>query len=182
MHYSDISTDTKSLYHLTKPGVFIFLLKNRSGEITFSIEHPRVKVYVFGIFEGDANDTFSLKTIQKHMASNAESHVLIKSVLRGVSRLTYSGNIIINPTGQQSNASLENKNLLIGDRASAETKPFLEIFADDVQCRHSATTAPINPEHLAYLSSRGIPTPKAEKLLIEGFLYDVTEKIEKLKH
>lgn len=181
MKYLNISTDTQSLYRITKPGIFVYYLKNRSGEITFSLEHPKVKVYIFGIFEGENNNAFSLKTTQSHIAPNAESHVLIKSVLKNASRFAYSGNIIIEKTAQQSNASLENRNLLIGSRASAETKPFLEILADDVQCHHSATTAPINKDHLLYLASRGISIPKAKRLLIKGFLKDIQEKITRIR-
>ncbi len=178
----DITNETETVYRLTEPGVFLYFLKNRSGEITFSLEHPKVQVYIFGIFEGAHNDSFSLTTIQKHLAPNTESNILIKSVLKDTSRLDYSGTILIEKDAQRSNASLENRNLLIGNRSSAETKPFLEILTDDVQCHHSATTAPLNPDHIAYLESRGISRSNAERLLVEGFLEDIREKIEEIKN
>lgn len=179
--YTDITHDTQSLYRLTKPGTFVYFLKNRSGELSFSLECPETRVYIFGIFEGDNADSFSLKTIQKHITPNTESHILIKSVLQNTSHLDYSGNILIGKEAQRSITSLENRNLLVGDRASVETKPFLEILADDVVCHHSATTAPLNSDHIAYLESRGIPNLKAKMLLIDGFLKDVKERIKTIK-
>lgn len=178
MHYKDISKDSQEIYRIIKPGVFVFFLRNRSDDITFLLESPGAKVLIFGIFEGKNEEKFSLVTTQKHLAPDTKSSLLIKSVLRNTSQLNYSGTILIEKQAQRSNASLENRNLLVGDHSSAETKPFLEILANDVQCHHSATTAPINPDHIAYLCSRGISATNAEQLLIEGFLKDIEEKIK----
>lgn len=180
--YQDITNDTHSLYCLDSAGTFVYYLKNRSGEITFSLECPEARVYLFGVFEGKGSDSFYLKTVQNHLAQRSESKVLIKSVLRGNAHLNYSGNILIAKTAQRSRADLENRNLLVGEKAGAETKPFLEILADDVECHHSATTAPLSREHLAYLSGRGIQQAQAEELLIKGFLQDMEEKIETIKN
>lgn len=182
MHYKDITTDTQTQYRLTEPGTFVFFLKNRSGDITFSIDHSDVIVHIFCVFDGEKNENFFLNTVQRHTAPNSESHMLVKSVLKENSKLYLTGNIFITKDAMASMASFANKNLLVGEKSSAETKPSLEILADDVQCSHSATTAPLNPSQIHYLQGRGLSQEQAEKLLIEGFLKEVGEKIQNLKN
>lgn len=181
MHYQDISTDTNSLYRINKSGTVIFFAKNRSGKITLSIEHEQARVEAFFVFEGKGEESYTLETFQNHLVPNANSHVTIKSVLYDTSKITYTGNILIAKNADSTDASLENRNLLVGEKSSAFSKPELEILANDVKCRHASTTAPINPEIVAYLRTRGLSRQQATSLLIEGFLRDVEEKIEKLK-
>lgn len=182
MHYQDISNDAKEEYRLAEPGTFVFYCKNRSGDITFSIDHKDVIVHIFCVFKGEKNRNFSLNTIQQHTAPNSESHLFIKSVLRDASQLHFSGKILIEKTAIGTNASLVNKNLLVGEKAIAETKPTLEILANDVRCSHSAATAPISPTQIHYLRGRGLSQEQAEKLLLKGFFQEVEEKIETLKN
>lgn len=177
MAYQDISKQDISSYRIDTAGVHVFYLFNRSGEITFSLEHPKAKAKIFCIFDGKDTDSFSLKTAQKHIAPGSASSILVKSVLRDSARLDFSGNISIEKQANGVTASLENKNLLIGDRAEAFTEPNLEILANDVKCSHAVTTSSLSPDNLFTLASRGIPPKQAETLLISGFLDDVQKKI-----
>ena len=99
------------------------------------------------------------------------------------SRFHYEGLIKIEKGAQKSNAYQKNQNLLLSDKAWAESKPYLEILANDVRCTHGATIGQIDREQLYYLSTRGLTEKEASKLLITGFCQDILDRLpdEKLK-
>lgn len=179
--YRDITRDTQSLYRITRPGVFIFFAKNRSGSVTFSLEHSGAQAHAFFLFEGKQNDTLQLETLQRHTAKNTESHVRVVGVLNNTSRLDYSGTIRVEKNAPESVTSLDNKNLLLAPSTFAQTEPKLEILNDDVVCRHAAATAPLNAESITYLQSRGISPTRAKKLLTQGFLFDFQSRVDSLR-
>ena len=84
----------------------------------------------------------------------------------------------MDPDAQQTNAFQQNNNLLLSDKASVNSKPQLEIFADDVKCSHGSTVGQLSKEAMFYLQSRGIGEQKARALLVNAFAFDVTEKIK----
>jgi Fe-S cluster assembly protein SufD len=90
----------------------------------------------------------------------------------------FNGKIYVQPDAQKTNAFQQNNNLLLGDKASVNSKPQLEIFADDVKCSHGSTVGQLSKEAMFYLQSRGIGEQKARALLVKAFLFDVTEKIK----
>lgn len=179
--YRDISNEKKEIYRFSEPGVFILFAKNRSGNILFSIDHSRATAHIFFVFEGFHNKSFSLSTIQKHAVPGGKSHLLVKSALKDASNLDFTGSILIEKQAQNVDASLENKNLLVGKKSFVKTQPRLEILANNVRCKHSASTAPLNLDSIVYLRSRGISSQKCERLLIQGFLEEVEKNIYSLK-
>jgi Fe-S cluster assembly protein SufD len=99
-------------------------------------------------------------------------------VLDGVSHGVFNGQVFVDPIAQKTDGKQTNNNLLLSDRARIDTKPQLEIFADDVKCTHGATVGRIDEMALFYMKSRGIGTELARELLTYAFAADVIERIE----
>ncbi len=132
---------------------------------------------IVGVVMGKGEDVINLKTYQHHKAPHTTSDLLIKSVINDSSTFSYEGVIKVAPGAQQTNAYQRNDSLMLSPHAHANTKPALEILADDVRCTHGATIGKIDSEQLFYLESHGITQKVAEEIIIEGFLLSVTDRI-----
>ncbi|MBI4129898.1 SufD family Fe-S cluster assembly protein [Candidatus Roizmanbacteria bacterium] len=157
------------------------IIVDRSGEYTIELIGEGAEANIVGIFIGRGNEVFTIHTIQHHKAPNTISDLLIKSVLRDKSKLYYDGLIRIDKKAQKSNAYQRNENLLMSGDAHVESKPELEILANDVRCTHGATMGMVDEEEIFYLMSRGINRKEAEQIIIEGFLQGVLDRIEDKK-
>lgn len=177
MRFIDISTDTKNLYTLTENEQVVFFIWNRAGEITFELKGAGARAHIFAFFVGKDNDQTILTINQKHLAPRTSSHVLVKSILDDRASFAYRGTIHIAPEAPLSDASQENRNLLLSEEARATSEPTLEILNNDVRCHHAATTSPLNKEQLFFARTRGLSDTQAEKLLIQGFLRSSVEKL-----
>jgi len=113
-----------------------------------------------------------------HAAPHCTSHEHYKGILDGKSRGVFNGKIMVRPGAQQTNSYQENKNIILSDEAKVDTKPQLEIFADDVKCSHGATVGQLNKESIFYLRSRGIGEEQAKLILIYAFASDVLKNIK----
>lgn len=111
-----------------------------------------------------------------HAAPYCHSNQLFKNVLNGHSKASFEGKIYVESKAQKTEAYQLNHNLLLGDRAMSNSKPNLEIFADDVKASHGATVTQLDPIHLNYLRSRGIDPDTAKKLLLQGFICEIIDK------
>jgi len=136
---------------------------------------------IFGIVLGNESHVIKINTLQDHQAPHTTSNLLIKSVLAGRSQLKYEGFIKVRKDAQLTNAYQRNENLMLSPEAKAESKPALEILANDVRCTHSATIGKVDPEQLFYLQSRGISVKKATQLIVEGFFDVILSKIQDQK-
>jgi len=116
--------------------------------------------------------------VASHIARGCQSREVFKSVLDDEAHGVFQGRIIVRPGAQQTDAKMMTRALLLSDRAEADNKPELEIFADDVQCGHGATAGALDEELKFYLMARGIPAVEAEALLIQAFLGEAIEGIE----
>jgi Fe-S cluster assembly protein SufD len=116
-------------------------------------------------------------TIIDHAKPHCSSREVYKGVLEGASHGVFNGKVIVRPDAQKTDSKQSNKNLLLSEEAVINTKPQLEIFADDVKCTHGATVGQIDPEAVFYLRSRGIGTQEAKKLLTFAFVNDVMERV-----
>jgi Fe-S cluster assembly protein SufD len=112
-----------------------------------------------------------------HAMPNCRSHELYKGILDGRARAVFNGKIFVRKDAQKTDAKQSNRNLILSDEALVDTKPQLEIFADDVKCTHGATVGQLDEEALFYLRSRGIPALVARNLLTYGFARDIIERI-----
>jgi Fe-S cluster assembly protein SufD len=116
--------------------------------------------------------------IADHIARDCQSREMFKSVLDGEAHGVFQGRIIVRRHAQKTDAKMMTQALLLSERAEADNKPELEIFADDVQCGHGATAGALDKELKFYLMARGIPRPEAEAILIQAFLGEAIEGIE----
>jgi Fe-S cluster assembly protein SufD len=116
--------------------------------------------------------------VADHKAAGCQSREVFASVLDDQSRGVFQGKIIVRPHAQQTDAKMMTRALLLSESAEADNKPELEIFADDVQCGHGATTGALDDELKFYLMARGIPETEAEALLVQAFVGEAIEGIE----
>jgi Fe-S cluster assembly protein SufD len=116
--------------------------------------------------------------VADHAVPDCTSREVFKSVLDGESRGVFQGKIIVRPRAQKTDAKMATHALLLSETAEADNKPELEIFADDVQCGHGATSGDLDEDLLFYLKARGIPAKEAEALLIQAFVGEAVEGIE----
>jgi Fe-S cluster assembly protein SufD len=161
-----------------KPGNYTVFFHNLSGEYDFRIKSPGVDLNIYGLFVGHKSDNFQLKTNQYHLAPSSISNLLIKGVFADESKFIYQGLIKIEKAGQKSHAYQKNKNLILSEKVYVDSRPFLEILANDVFCTHGSTTGKINEESLFYLKSRGLNQKVAEKLYVSGFIQEIVDKIK----
>jgi Fe-S cluster assembly protein SufD len=117
-------------------------------------------------------------TVIDHRRPHSTSHQLYKGILDGRSRAVFNGKVFVREGSLLTDARQLNKNLLLSPNAHIDTKPQLEIFADDVKCSHGATVGQLEDEEVFYLSTRGIPPERARALLTFGFAEDVIRKIK----
>jgi Fe-S cluster assembly protein SufD len=113
-----------------------------------------------------------------HSSPHNSSRHNYKGILHGAGRAVFDGRILVERNAQKTDAHLSNKNLLLTRNAEVDTKPQLEIYADDVKCSHGTTVGQLEPEQLFYLRSRGIDSSTAIKMLCLGFAGEILETIE----
>jgi Fe-S cluster assembly protein SufD len=131
-----------------------------------------------GLFFGSNRQFFDYHTLQEHVASHTTSDLLFKGALRDSAQSNYVGLIRVGPQARRVDAVQANRNLLLSDHAKAGSVPMLEIFNNDVvRCTHGATVGPVDPEHLFYLQSRGISRAMAQRMVVQGFLGVVLDRI-----
>lgn len=116
--------------------------------------------------------------VVEHAKAHCNSHEYFNGILDGRSRGVFHGRILVQPEAQKTDAKQTNKNLLLTDGASIDTKPQLEIYADDVKCTHGATIGQLNEESIFYLRARGIGLDTARTILIHAFAGEIIERIK----
>ena len=116
--------------------------------------------------------------IVEHAEPHCASHEYFNGILDDKSKGVFHGRILVREIAQKTDAKQTNKNLLLSDDATADTKPQLEIYADDVKCTHGATIGQLNDESIFYLRSRGLGTDTAKRMLIHAFAGEIIERIQ----
>ena len=115
--------------------------------------------------------------IVEHAQPHCNSHEYYNGILDGRSKGVFHGRILVRRPAQKTDAKQTNKNLLLSDEATADTKPQLEIYADDVKCTHGATIGQLNDESIFYLRARGIGAERARRMLIHAFAGEIIDRI-----
>jgi Fe-S cluster assembly protein SufD len=131
-----------------------------------------------GLFLGTGAQHVDHQTRIEHQAENCYSREVYKGILDDTAHGVWNGKVYVHPEAQKTDGKQENHTLLLSDRAVIDTKPQLEIFADDVKCTHGATIGRIDKTALFYMKSRGVGAARARQLLTYAFAADVLEKIE----
>ncbi|KKQ17613.1 MAG: SufBD protein [Berkelbacteria bacterium GW2011_GWA1_36_9] len=132
---------------------------------------------VYGIYFTDKNQHFNLAYSMHHKAKNTNSNIFTKGVLEDMSNTIYRGLIKIHDNAENSNGYQKEDTLILGDDAKADSIPNLEIGNNDVKCSHGASIGHIDSDKLFYLKSRGISEKECTKLIVNGFLGEVIDKI-----
>ena len=139
--------------------------------------------HMYGLYLLHGETIADNHTVADHRKPNSFSNELYKGVLEGNAKGIFNGKIFVRPQAQKTNAFQSNRNILLSEKATINTKPQLEIWADDVKCSHGCTTGQLDEEALFYLRSRGIEKNTARAMMLYAFAAEVLENIpnEKLK-
>lgn len=132
---------------------------------------------MLGLSFTDSRQHLDVSTAQEHASPHTTSDLLYRTVLKDRSQTAWGGNIFVYPDANYTDAYQKNDNLLLSERAHADTLPGLEIKAHEVRCTHGATAGKIDADQVFYLMSRGIPYAQAEKLIVDGFFEPVMDRI-----
>ncbi len=153
------------------------------GRIYRNNVHPALKgeganSNILGLYMSTNNQHMDNYMFVEHEQPNCGSRQLYKGLLKDESKGVFHGRILVHNAAQKTDAKQTNRNLLLSDKAQVDTKPQLEIYADDVKCTHGATTGQLDPEALYYLRARGIEFEKAKLIMIRSFTEELLEFIK----
>ncbi len=136
------------------------------------------EAFMYGLYFPNESQHIDNHTLADHAMPNSYSNELYKGILKDQATGVFNGKIFVREDAQKTNAYQSCRNIVLSDDASMNTKPQLEIYADDVKCSHGTTTGKINDEALFYMRSRGIPKAQAMTLLMYAFCEDVISQIK----
>lgn len=157
---------------------FSFGGKLTRNNLNFYQKGERIESTLKGVTIIEGKQHVDHNTLVHHIAPNCESHQDYKGIYDDRSTGVFNGKVLVNKEAQITNAYQSNNNLLVSDKASINSKPQLEIFADDVKCSHGCTIGQLDEEALYYLKSRGIPAKEARALLMYAFANNVLASVK----
>jgi Fe-S cluster assembly protein SufD len=147
------------------------------NNIRTSLADEGVECILNGLYLTRDDQVADNHMIVDHAKPHCNSHEYYNGILDGRSKGVFHGRILVRPDAQKTDAKQTNKNLLLSDDATIDTKPQLEIYADDVKCTHGATIGQLNEESIFYLRARGIGADKARQMLIHAFAGEIIDRI-----
>lgn len=147
------------------------------NEIHAALTGPKAACHMNGAQMAADGQHVDTTTALDHAAPDCASRQTYKTVLAGRSRGVFQGKIHVHQIAQRTDGYQMNQALLLSDEAEIDSKPQLEIYADDVKCSHGATVGALDADSLFYLRSRGIPEPEAKAMLVEAFLHEAVETV-----
>ena len=151
-------------------------LSRSNLEVSFT--GPGAEAVLRGVYLGDDKQHLDVRTYLDHAHPHCNSDQHFRGILNGQSRGVFNGLVLVRKHAQKTDAQQSNKNLLLSRDARVDTKPQLEIFADDVKCAHGATVGELDTDALFYLQSRGIGKKEAVLMLTRAFAAEVTQEID----
>jgi len=166
-----LGAGARATFHVLNTG-------GRLGRVTIDVTlHDGAHFELGGAMLGAGEQTLELVTTMRHIEPNATSNQTVRSVLGGQATGSYLGKVAVARHAQKTDASQSVKAMLLARTATANAKPELEIFADDVKCAHGATVGELDANALFYLASRGLPPAEAKALLLRGFIAGVFDDV-----
>lgn len=148
------------------------------NDVNARLDAEGVECTLNGLYLARGQQLVDNHTLIDHAKPHCNSHEVYKGVLDGRSKGVFNGKIIVRPDAQKTDAKQNNKNLLLSNEAVIDTKPQLQIYADDVKCTHGATIGQLDNEAIFYLRSRGIGTEDARNMLTYAFANDILSRIK----
>ncbi len=169
-----IAHDAKST-----PSVYTFSFNGNvvRNNLNFYHKGEYLESNMYGVSFLQGESLVDNHTLIDHSVPNCESNQLYKSIYDGNSKGVFNGKVLVDKIAQKTNAYQQNDNVLLSENASVDTKPQLEIFADDVLCSHGCTVGQLDETGMFYLKQRGIPEKEARALLLFAFTSEVMEKV-----
>jgi Fe-S cluster assembly protein SufD len=164
--YSRVNTYTFNLYGR--------LLRTN---LHLMIDGEGIESHMYGLYLLAGNTLADNHTVVDHKKPNSFTNELYKGIMDENSKGVFNGKIFVRPLAQKTNAFQANRNILLSDKATINTKPQLEIWADDVKCSHGCTTGQLDEEALFYLRARGIDKDSARAMMLYAFAGEVSDKI-----
>jgi Fe-S cluster assembly protein SufD len=153
------------------------------NNLTVVLDDEHIESHLNGLYLTNENQVVDNHTVVDHRKPNCNSNEFYKGIIDGKSTATFNGKIFVRKDAQKTNAFQSNKNILLSEDGTINTKPQLEIYADDVKCSHGSTTGKLDADSIFYLRARGLSTESAKRLLMHAFASEVvaTIKIEALR-
>jgi Fe-S cluster assembly protein SufD len=165
----------KSFTHTVTISLNGGLIRNNLNVI---LDAKNCEAHLYGLYFQSGHSHIDNHTIVDNIKPNCLSNELYKGILNDHATGVFNGKIFVRQPAQKTNAYQSNKNILLTNTCSVNTKPQLEIFADDVKCTHGCTVGSLNEEGLFYLQSRGITEKTARNLLLGAYAYDILEQVK----
>ncbi len=187
--YYTISNDTGNRYQFSHTEIY---QENSSRVNTYTfdmhgrmlrtnlhliIDGENIESHMYGLYLLQGNTLADNHTVVDHKKPNSMTNELYKGVMNDNSKGVFNGKIFVRPHAQKTNAFQSNRNILLSDKASVNTKPQLEIWADDVKCSHGCTIGQLDEEALFYLRSRGIDKHTARAMMLYAFAAEVSDQV-----
>ncbi len=188
-HYK-IQNESRKAYHIATTKVhqerdsdylfngFDFGSRISRNEVQITVNGENAHTGLYGLYLANEAQLIDNHSVIDHARPHCNSDELFKGIIDDKAGAVFSGKIHVRQDAQKINANQSNQNLLLSDDATVDTKPQLEIFADDVKCSHGSTVGQLDKDALFYLRTRGIPERKARHIMIEAFAVEITDKLK----
>lgn len=160
-----------------RTGTYTFGGKLVRNNLNIAVDAEGCETHLNGTYILDEKQHVDNHTVVDHMKPNCQSNENYKGIMAGNSTGVFNGKVFVRQDAQQTLAFQSNQNILLSDTATINSKPELEIYADDVKCSHGSTTGQLDEDALFYMMARGIDREKANRLLIQAFVGDVIDDI-----
>ena len=157
---------------------FMFGARIARHEVRISLKGAGAQVSLDGLYLPQGDQLHDNTILVDHIATDATSHQLYKGVLKERGHGIFNGQIMVRHGADGSDANQKNKNLILSDGAEVDTRPRLEIYADDVKCTHGAAVGQLDDEAILYLRSRGLSQEEARNLLITAFIREMLDRVD----
>lgn len=148
------------------------------NNIRVNLNEPFAEAQLYGLYLVDKTQRCDNRIKVLHNCPDCKSYQLYKGIMDDDAEASFHGHVVVQPDAQRTNAFQTNRNILLTDKAKINTQPFLEIYADDVQCSHGATVGQLDDEALYYLRTRGIGERSARKLLMFAFANEICQHVD----
>jgi Fe-S cluster assembly protein SufD len=175
-HVAEVHAEQQRDSHYASCSIALGGLSSRCG-ISTRFDDEGCEAELLGLYLAEGRQHMDHHTRIDHASPRGTSRQLYKGVVDGGARAVFNGKVVVQRDAQGSDAAQTNRNLLLSSKAEVDTKPQLEIWADDVKCSHGATVGQLDPEQIFYLRTRGVAEPVARALLAHAFAAEVVNRI-----
>lgn len=164
----------------SRVNTFTFTLNGKlvRNNLRLSLDGEGIESHMFGLYLITGDTMADNHTVVDHRKPNSFSNEIYKGIMDGNSKGVFNGKIYVRPHAQKTNAFQANRNILLSDKATVNTKPQLEIWADDVKCSHGCTTGQLDEEAMFYLQTRGINKETARAMMLYAFALEILKNVK----